>query len=91
MERGVRINPIWTSIGLSNLRSLNKFVYSSEKKYIALKVFHQTNSVSETIRILGYPTRRQLYSWINDENLPSKERIPLPRMQILQSTRIIRH
>lgn len=29
------------------------FVYSYEKKSIALKVFHQTNSVSETIRILG--------------------------------------
>ncbi len=56
------------------------FVYSYEKKSIALKVFHQTNSVSETIRILGYPTRRQLYSWIDDENLPSKERKPLPRI-----------
>jgi len=55
-------------------------VYSYEKKSIALKVFHQTNSVSETIRTLGYPTRRQLYSWINDENLPSKERKPLPRI-----------
>lgn len=55
-------------------------MYSYEKKSIALKVFHQTNSVSETIRILGYPTRRQLYSWIDDENLPSKERKPLPRI-----------
>ena len=55
-------------------------MYSYEKKSIALKVFHQTNSVSETIQILGYPTRRQLYSWIDDENLPSKERKPLPRI-----------
>ena len=55
-------------------------MYSYEKKSIVLKVFHQTNSVSETIRILGYPTRRQLYSWIDDENLPSKERKPLPRI-----------
>lgn len=55
-------------------------MYSYEKKSIALKVFHQTNSVSETTRILGYPTRRQLYSWIDDENLPSKERKPLPRI-----------
>ena len=29
---------------------------------------------------MGYPTRRQLYSWIDDENLPSKERKPLPRI-----------
>ena len=56
-------------------------MYSYEKKSIALKVFHQTNSVSETIQVfLGYPTRRQLYSWINDQNLPSKERKPLPRI-----------
>ena len=67
---------------LDSQRALERspFVYSYEKKSIALKVFHQTNSVSETIRILGYPTRRQLYSWIDDENLPSKERKPLPRI-----------
>ena len=67
---------------LDSHRALERspFVYSYEKKSIALKVFHQTNSVSETIRILGYPTRRQLYSWIDDENLPSKERKPLPRI-----------
>ena len=46
---------------LDSQRALERssFVYSYEKKSIALKVFHQTNSVSETIRILGYPTRRQ--------------------------------
>ena len=67
---------------LDSQRALERspFVYSYEKKSIALKVFHQTNSVSETIRIWGYPTRRQLYSWIDDENLPSKERKPLPRI-----------
>ena len=34
-------------------------MYSKEQKATALVVFHQTNSVSETIRILGYPTKKQ--------------------------------
>lgn len=55
-------------------------MYSQEKKEVALKVFRQTNSVSGTIQILGYPTRRQLYNWIATENSPPKERKPLPRI-----------
>lgn len=55
-------------------------MYSKEKKEVALKVFHQTDSVSETIRILGYPTRKQLYNWIAAEDTPPKERKPLPRI-----------
>ena len=33
-------------------------MYSKEQKDIALRIYHQTESVTETIRILGYPTRR---------------------------------
>jgi len=55
-------------------------MYSKEKKEIALKVFHQTESISETIRILGYPTRRQLYNWIATENTPTKVCKQLPRI-----------
>lgn len=54
-------------------------MYSKEQKSTTLEVFHQTNSVSETIRILGYPTRRQLYTWIATENVVKRERKPLPR------------
>ncbi len=54
-------------------------MYFKEQKSTALEVFHQTNSVSETIRILGYPTRRQLYTWITAENMVKKERKQLPR------------
>lgn len=54
-------------------------MYSKEQKSTALEVFHQTNSVSETIRILGYPTRRQLYTWIAGENTVKRERKQLPR------------
>ena len=54
-------------------------MYSKEQKSNALEVFHQTNSVSETICILGYPTRRQLYTWIATENMVKRERKQLPR------------
>ena len=55
-------------------------MYSKEKKEIALKLFHQTDSISETIRILGYPTRTQLYKWVAAENALPKERKQLPRI-----------
>ena len=45
-------------------------MYSKEQKDIALRIYHQTESVTETIRILGYPTRRNLYTWIAEENPP---------------------
>ena len=45
-------------------------MYSNEQKDIALRIYHQTESVTETIRILGYPTRRNLYTWIAEENTP---------------------
>lgn len=54
-------------------------MYSKEQKATALAVFHQTNSVSETIRILGYPTKKQLYTWIATENMVKRERKQLPR------------
>ena len=54
-------------------------MYSKEQKATALVVFHQTNSVSETIRILGYPAKSQLYTWIATENTVKKERKHLPR------------
>ena len=45
-------------------------MYSKEQKDIALRIYHQTESVTETIRILGYPTRRNLYTWIAEKNIP---------------------
>lgn len=54
-------------------------MYSKEQKPTALEIFHQTNSVPGTIRILGYPTGRQLYIWIAEENIIKRERKPLSR------------
>ena len=54
-------------------------MYSKEQKDIAaLRIYHQTESVTETIRILGYPTRRNLYTWIVEENTPPKTRKEYP-------------
>ena len=53
-------------------------MYSKEQKDIALRIYHQTESVTETIRILGYPTRRNLYTWIAEENNPPKTREEYP-------------
>ena len=53
-------------------------MYSKEQKVIALRIYHQTESVTETIRILGYPTRRNLYTWIAEENTPPKPRKEYP-------------
>ena len=52
-------------------------MYSQDKINVALKVYHQCGSVTTTIRILGYPTRRALYTWIADEGVARPERKPL--------------
>ena len=39
-------------------------MYSKQQKEAALKLYKQSKSVSETVRILGYPTRKQLYNWV---------------------------
>ena len=49
-------------------------MYSQDKISIALKVYHQCASVSAAIRILGYPTRRGLYTWIANEVVTKPER-----------------
>ena len=52
--------------------------YSKQQKDRALQLYHQSESITEVIRILGYPTRRQLYNWIYEEKHPPKSRKPLP-------------
>lgn len=53
-------------------------MYSKEEKAIALQLYHQTESVTETVRILGYPTREYLYKWIKSENQLPKSRKVYP-------------
>lgn len=50
-------------------------MYSKQQKETALKLFKENQSVSETVRILGYPTRKNLYNWNYEEkNTPSKRK-----------------
>ena len=49
-------------------------MYSQDKIDIALQVYHQCGSVTNTIRMLGYPTRRALYTWIEIEGVQKPPR-----------------
>ena len=50
-------------------------MYSEEQYYRALKVYEETQSITKTIRLLGYPARRQtLYNWINRKRLLPENR-----------------
>ena len=41
-------------------------MFSPLQKAEALRIYDQVGSVDRTIRILGYPTRRCLYGWIQE-------------------------
>jgi transposase-like protein len=47
-------------------------LFSYEKRNRALELYEQTRSVTETIRILGYPERQTLYKWISEQGQPKK-------------------
>ena len=52
-------------------------MYSQDKIIIALQIYHQCGAVTETVRVLGYPTRRALYTWIENEG---SQRSPRKKM-----------
>ncbi|MCB6992371.1 transposase [bacterium 210820-DFI.6.37] len=62
-------------------------MYSQEKIDVALKVYHQCGSVTTTIRVLGYPTRRALYTWIAKEGAARPERKPLNNINTAEHPR----
>ena len=50
-------------------------MYSEEQYHRALEVYDETKSITKTMRLLGYPARRQtLYNWINRRRLLPEER-----------------
>lgn len=49
-------------------------MYSEEQRTKALHVFHQTGSVTDVVRRLGYPSRKQLYTWIRNEGKTKEKR-----------------
>lgn len=42
-------------------------MYSRHKINIVLQIYDQCGSVTKTVRVLGYPTRSALYTWIGNE------------------------
>ena len=50
-------------------------MYSEEQYYKALEVYEETKSIAKTMRLLGYPARRQtLYNWINRKRMLPENR-----------------
>lgn len=49
-------------------------MYREDQIKAALELYHQCGSVTKTIRLLGYPSRRALYGWINNEGKPKEQR-----------------
>lgn len=62
-------------------------MYSQNKIDVAIKVYHQCGSVTTTIRVLGYPTRRALYTWIANEGAIKPERKSLKLMNTAEHPR----
>ena len=44
---------------------MNKKRYSIEQIKVALALFDKLKNVTKTVRQLGYPSKNQLYEWIN--------------------------
>lgn len=47
-------------------------MFTYEKRVRALETYKETRSVTETIRVLGYPGRQTLYKWISEQDQPKK-------------------
>lgn len=57
-------------------------MYSEEQYHRALEVYEETQSVTRTITLLGYPARRQtLYNWINQKRKSPEDRSTFLWMQ----------
>ena len=62
-------------------------MYTQDEINAALKVFHQCGTVTGTVRILGYPTKRALYTWIANEGYVKPERKPLKLVNTVEHPR----
>lgn len=62
-------------------------MYSQDKIDVALKVYHQCGSLTTTIRTLGYPTRRALYTWIANDSTVEHKRKPLKLVNTAKNPR----
>lgn len=62
-------------------------MYSQDEINIALQDYSQCGSVTETVRVLGYPTRRAIYTWIEKEGVPKSLQKELVNINTAQHPR----
>lgn len=53
-----------------------KVTYTLEQKQHAIKTYNRLKSYSQTLRVLGYPSRHVLFDWVNKRNHRSKSVTP---------------
>lgn len=49
-------------------------MYTYQEKAIALQKYEETQSITATIHLLGYPSRETLYNWIGEKGSPPKRK-----------------
>lgn len=62
-------------------------MYSQDKIDIALKVYYQCGSVIVTIRVLVYPTKKALYTWIKNQDSLKPSRKALNNINTVEHPR----
>lgn len=62
-------------------------MYSQDKINIALQAYYQCGAVMESVRVLGYPTRRALYTWVENEGVPKSHRKELTNINTAEHPR----
>ena len=87
-ERGVRTKS-WIPKALKGAKSI---MYSKEQIEASLKLYHQCGSVTKTTRVLGYPSKRELYEWILNEGTvkPARKDYSLLIRQSIPETHLLK-
>lgn len=62
-------------------------MYSQDKINIVLQTYHQCGAVTETVHVLGYPTRRALYTWVENKGVPKSLRKELTNISTAEHLR----
>ena len=58
---------MWTKSWTAEADKGGLALFTNQERNCALKLFEERRSVTETIRILGYPGRQTLYKWISEK------------------------
>jgi hypothetical protein len=66
VEADEKLDHLWAPKGAKSV--------SKDEVEKALEVYHKCKSVTEVVRLWGYPSRQALYGWIQEEGRPPKEK-----------------